>query len=174
MPKCIFYILFFLVTTSTSYTQNPFELGAEYMRSFGRGHSGNRAGIRAETFQNKNSFSAGLIYLFSSSKSYSASKGFGLYAGYRYSFSNNVNDNSPFVGARVSFSFENFEGKTFLNSLMTTPMAEVGYHMIFGEHVYTAPSIGYGYTIKITREHNSLDEDVGKRFLPSISAGYRF
>ncbi|HEX7844744.1 MAG TPA: hypothetical protein VF476_03025 [Chitinophagaceae bacterium] len=154
--------------------QNPFELGAEYMRPLGRGYNNSIAGVRGETFRSKSSFSIGLTYHFSSSKSYSISKGFGMYAGYRYSFNDNADGKSPFLGARMLFSFENFEGKTILNSLLFTPIAELGYHFMFGDHIYTAPAFGFGYTIKVTREYNSLDEDVGKRFIPMISAGYRF
>ena len=174
MRKLKLFILFFAGYTLVTYAQHPFELGGEYMRPLGQGYNNSIAAIRGESFSNKSSFSVGFTYHFSSAKSYSSSKGFGMYAGYRYAFSNNVDGNSPFVGARVLFSFENFEGKTSLNSLMMTPMAEVGYHFIFGKNIYAAPAFGFGYTIKITREYNSLDEDVGKRYVPSVSAGFRF
>ncbi|HET9744781.1 MAG TPA: hypothetical protein VFP97_03650, partial [Chitinophagaceae bacterium] len=65
-------------------------------------------------------------------------------------------------------------GKTNLGSLMFTPGAEAGYHFVFGTHIFTAPSIGYGYQIKITKEYNSRDDDVGGRIIPGLSAGYRF
>jgi len=69
---------------------------------------------------------------------------------------------------------ENVDGKTNLNSFFITPFAEAGYHFMFAKSFYAAPSVGYGYSIKLTKEYNSLDEDVGKRFIPSLSAGYRF
>ncbi len=163
-----------MITAQTGFAQNPAEIGGEYMRSMGQGYTNNIAAGRYETFRSKNSYSFGITYHFSSKKSYSVSKGFGIYAGYRYSFSSNINGNSPFAGARVMFSFENFEGKTSLNSLMATPVAELGYHFVFGERIFAAPAFGFGYTIKITKEYNSLDEDEGKRYIPSIAAGYRF
>lgn len=174
MHKLIPFILFCSVTTIAAYSQNPRELGAEYMRPIGKGFNGNMTGPRFETFSNSNSFTIGLTYHFSSKNSYSFSKGFGMYAGYRYSFGSNTKGNNPFAGLRVLFSFENFEGKTHLNSLMMTPVAEAGYHFIFAKRIFTSPFIAGGYTIKITKEHNSLDEDVGGRFIPGIAAGYRF
>jgi hypothetical protein len=177
MRKQILFILFCTVLSVTANSQNPWELGAEYMRSIGKGFSGNIAGPRYETFRNKNSFSIGLTYHFSSKGSYSSSKGFGMYAGYRYSLSNNANaKGNGFVGLRALFSFENFEGKTNLNSLMCTPVAEAGYQFLFlkNKTLFTTPSVGYGYSIKITKENNSMDEDIGGRIIPAIAAGYRF
>jgi hypothetical protein len=174
MRKQILLIVFFSALTIAGYSQNPWELGAEYMRSIGKGFNTNIAGARYETFRNKNSFSIGLTYHFSSKSSYSAYKGFGAYAGYRYGFGNSTNGNSAFAGLRVLFSFENFEGKTSLNSLMMTPVGEAGYHFIFAKHIFTTPSVGYGYSIKITKENNSMDEDIGGRIIPALAAGYRF
>jgi hypothetical protein len=71
-------------------------------------------------------------------------------------------------------SFENFEGKSRENSLFITPVAELGYHFVFAKHIFAAPAVGFGYTVEFSRGFNSLDEDVGKRFVPSLSAGYRF
>jgi hypothetical protein len=46
-------------------------------------------------------------------------KGYGLWAGYRNSFGDNIPVAvMPFIGLRVLFAFENFEGKTNLGSLM--------------------------------------------------------
>ncbi|MGB3006194.1 MAG: hypothetical protein WBC06_06780 [Chitinophagaceae bacterium] len=156
------------------YSQHPLETGAEYMRFFGKGYNHTKVAVRGETFNSKNSYSAGITYQLSSSKSYSVSKGFGLYFGYRYSFKSTVIGNNPFAGARILFSLENFEGQTNRNSLFITPWAEAGYHLLFIKHIYAAPSIGYGYTFKISKDYNSLNEDNGGRIIPSLSAGYRF
>ncbi len=174
MSKKIPLSIFALLLSIFAFSQNPFELGGEYTRSIGKGYNTARAGVRAETFQNKSSFSAGFLYTLPSNKSYSVAHGFNLYVGYRYAFSNNVKGNSPFLGARVLFGLENFEGKTASNSFMLTPMAEAGYHFVFGKHIFTAPSFGYGYTIKFSKDYNSLNEDEGGRLIPSLSAGYRF
>ena len=168
------HLLLFTLAFINGHAQKPFEAGVEYMRVFGRGYSGNIAGPRVESFNNKSSYSFGLTYHFSSKKSYSGSRGFGAYAGYRYAFNSDINSGSPYLGARVLFSFENFDGKTSLNSLFFTPMAEAGYHFLFGKSLFAAPGIAYGYSLKITREYNSLDEDVGQRIIPSISTGIRF
>lgn len=72
------------------YSQHPLETGAEYMRFFGKGYNHTKVAVRGETFNSKNSYSAGITYQLSSSKSYSVSKGFGLYFGYRYSFKSTV------------------------------------------------------------------------------------
>ncbi|MEI2737591.1 MAG: hypothetical protein V9F01_02260 [Chitinophagaceae bacterium] len=156
----------------SSHSQRPFELGGEYLRAIGKGYNSAKVAVRGESFNNKSSFNFGITYQLSSKKAYSVSSGFGLYLGYRYSFSNKPN--SIFAGARVLFSFENFEGQTNRNSLFVTPWAEAGYHFIFSKHIYTAPSIGYGYTLKISKDYNSLNEDDGGRLIPSLSAGYRF
>ncbi len=174
MKKLALIISFSIVTSFSSQAQKPFELGGEYIMSMGKGFNNTIGAVRGESFNNKNSFSIGLTYHFSSSKSYSTSKGFGLYAGYRYSFSNKGNGNSPFLGARVLFSMENFDGKTSLNSFFVTPSAEAGYHLMFAKRFYAAPAFGFGYSLKLTKEYNSLDEDIGKRFMPMLSAGYRF
>ena len=42
---------------------------------------------------------------------------------------------------------------------MLTPMAELGYHFIFGKRIFAAPSAGVGYTFEFTHGYNSLDED---------------
>jgi hypothetical protein len=173
------YKLFLLISTAAlitldSYAQHPFEAGVEYIRSIGQGYNNARAAVRGESFSNKNSFSAGITYQLSSAKAYSVSRGFGLYIGYRYAFSSNVNSSSIFAGARILFSLENFEGQTKNNSLFITPWAEAGYHFIFGKSFYAAPSVGYGYTLKVSKDYNSLNEDDGKRLMPSLSAGYRF
>lgn len=163
-------ILFFI----SSYAQNPWELGGEYMKPIGKGYKSNIAALRYEHYSNKTSFSIGFTYHFSGNDSYGGFKGFGMYAGLRNSFGNNTSGSNPFIGLRVLFAFENFEGKTNLGSLMFTPMAETGYHFVFGKHLFTTPSVGYGYQIKITKEYNSRNDDVGGRIIPGLSAGYRF
>lgn len=174
MRKLRFFILFLIIASCTSHAQRPFEFGGEYMKFLGRGFNSTKAAARGETFHAKNSFSVGITYQLASKKAYSVSTGFGIYAGYRYAFSDNVNGQSPFAGARLMFSLENFEGKSRQNSLFITPVAELGYHFVFAKHIFAAPSVGFGYTVEFSRGFNSLDEDVGKRFVPSFSAGYRF
>jgi hypothetical protein len=174
MRQLTLLVLFSLPASLVVHSQNPLELGVEYQRSMGKGYYDHLAGIRGESIQNKSSFSGGIFYQFSSNKSYSVSRGFGCYAGYRYSFGSNITGNNPFIGARIRFTFQNFEGKTILNSFLITPSAEAGYHFSFAKNFYAAPALGYGYTIKLTKEYNSLDEDEGGRFLPGISTGYRF
>ncbi len=174
MNKFKLLILVLFAVTFSSHAQHPFELGGEYIRAIGKGFNNSIAGARGESFRNKNSFSVGITYHFSSSKSYSTSKGLGIYAGYRYSFSDDGDGNSPFLGARFLIHMENFDGKTNLNSFFITPSAEAGYHFMFAKNFYAAPAFGFGYSIKLTKEYNSLDEDEGKRFMPMISAGYRF
>lgn len=174
MIKTATTLFLFLVLQASGVAQKPFELGAEYIRSLGQGYNHAKAAVRGESFNNKNSFSLGLTYQLSSKKSYSVSHGFGLYLGYRYSFSTKNPGNSPFAGARVLFSLENFEGQTSQNSLFITPWAEAGYHFIFAKNFFGAPAVGYGKTFKISKDYHSLDEDNGGRIIPSIAAGYRF
>lgn len=175
MFKKLLPVLLISVFTISARAQKPWELGAEYMRSIGKGSNSAIVGARYETFPSKSSWSVGVTYALSSKKSYSSYKGFGMYIGYRYAFAiSSSGKGNAFAGLRLHGAFENFEGKTNLGSLMFTPMAELGYQMIFNTHYFTSPSIGYGYKKKITKEHNSMDEDEGGRFLPSISAGYRF
>ncbi|MBI3138003.1 MAG: hypothetical protein HYZ15_05430 [Sphingobacteriales bacterium] len=154
--------------------QQLFELGAEGLKSFGKGYSTTKVAARGENFTNKNSFSAGITWQLASQKSYSVSTGFGFYIGYRHAFGNNLKGSNPFGGGRLLFSLEDFEGKTKQKSLLITPMVEAGYHFVFAKRIYTAPSLGFGYTVEISKGYNSLNEDVGKRFIPSLSAGYRF
>lgn len=174
MAKLILILFVTMLITDSIDAQKPFELGAEYMRSFGKGYNSARAAVRGESFNNKSSFSVGITYQLASKQSYSVSRGFGLYLGYRYAFSNKTPGNSPFLGARVLFSLENFEGQTSNNSLFITPWAEAGYHFIFAKSFFAAPAIGYGFTKKMSKDYNSLNEDDGGRFIPSLSAGYRF
>jgi len=172
--KTISLLLLSFVLTLNSIAQNPWELGGEYMIPIGKGYRSNIAGLRYENFSNKIGFSAGLTYHFSSGTAYGGFKGYGIFAGLRNYFGDNVNGSNPFIGLRVLFAFENFEGKTNLGSLMFTPSAEAGYHFVFGDHFFTTPSIAYGYQIKITKEYNSRDDDVGGRLIPGLAAGYRF
>ena len=173
MKNLLLFVLASILTL-TSLSQNPWELGAEYMRPMGKGYKSNIAALRYENFSNKTSFSVGLTYHFSPRDAYGGFKGYGIFAGFRNSFGNNANGSNPFIGLKVIFAFENFEGKTNLGSLMFTPVGEAGYHFVFGKHVFTTPSVGYGYQIKITKEHNSREDDEGGRIIPALSAGYRF
>lgn len=172
----IFLLLLIISNTFEIQAQNPLELGVEYLRYIGQGYNNAKAAVRGESFNNKSSFSAGITYQLASKKAYSVSHGFGLYVGYRYYFSENIilKGNSPFAGARVLFSLENFEGQTSRNSLLITPWAEAGYHLVFAKRFYAAPSVGYGYTVKFSKDYHSMDEDNGTRVIPSLSAGYRF
>ena len=174
MYKNVILILATICISVIIHAQQPFELGIEYIQSKGKGYKTTKVAGRGESINSQNSFSAGITYQLKSSKAYSVSKGLGVFVGYRYAFSNKVIGNSPFAGARVLFSLENFEGQTNRNSLFITPWAEVGYHLLFIKHFYAAPAIGYGYTLKFSKDYNSLDEDNGGRLLPSLSAGYRF
>jgi hypothetical protein len=144
------------------------------MHPIGKGYKSNIVALRYEHFSNKTSFSVGFTYHFSGREAYSGFKGYGMFAGFRNSFGDNTSGSDPFIGLRVIFAFENFEGKTNLGSLMFTPIGEAGYHFVFGEHFFTTPSIAYGYQIKITKEYNSRDDDVGGRIIPGLAAGYRF
>ena len=173
MQKLASVILYLIIPFSV-YSQNPWELGAEYMMPIGKGYKSNIAGLRYENFNSKTSFSIGITYHFSSRDAYGGFKGYGMYAGFRNSFGNSTSGSNPFIGLRVLFAFENFEGKTNLGSLMFTPIGEAGYHFVFGDHFFTTPSIGYGYQIKVTKEYNTRDQDVGGRIIPGLAAGYRF
>lgn len=174
MSRSILLILIFFALSNKSISQKSSELGVEYMRYYGQGYKSSTAGARYESYTNKSSWSIGLTYILPSKSSYGSSRGLGMYAGYRYGFGGGTGGNL-FAGARVLFAFVNFDGKTNLNSLVCTPMAELGYHFLFSskKNIFTSPSIGYGYTKKITKEFNSLDEDEGGRIIPSISAGFK-
>ena len=170
-------LLLFLLTsglTLSSAAQNPWELGADYMKPMGKGYKSNIVGVHYESFNNKTSFSIGITYHFSARDSYGGFKGYGIWAGFRNSFGDNTSGSNPFIGLRVLFAFENYEGKTNLGSLMFTPIGEAGYHFLFGDHFFTTPSIGYGYQIKVTKENNTRDQDEGGRIIPGLAAGYRF
>ena len=90
-----------LILTFTCSAQNPWELGGEYMMPIGKGYKSNIAGLRYENFNNKASFSIGITYHFSPRDAYGGFKGYGMYAGFRSSFGNNVNGSNPFIGLRV-------------------------------------------------------------------------
>ena len=109
MQKVIYILMICSAFTISTHAQQRREIGAEFQRSIGKGHSGNMAGPRYESYKNKNSFNIGLTYHFSTKKSYSVSKGFGMYAGYRLGFGNNPEGSNPFAGLRMLFSFQNFE-----------------------------------------------------------------
>jgi len=172
--KNLLLLLLLSILALTSTAQNPWELGGEFSRPMGKGYKSNIAAFRYEHFSNKIGFSVGLTYHFSPRDAYGGFKGYGMFAGFRNYFGNNVNGSNPFLGVKILFAFENFEGKTNLGSLMFTPSAEAGYHFVFGKHIFSTPSIGYGYQLKITKEHNSRDDDEGGRIIPALSAGYRF
>lgn len=173
--KNLLLFLFSSALALTSAAQNPWELGGHYMIPIGKGYKSNIAGLHYENFNSKTSFSIGITYHFSARDSYGGFKGYGMWAGFRNSFgSDGYGADNAFIGLRVLFAFENFDGKTNLGSLMFTPIGEVGYHFLFGEHFFTTPSIGYGYQIKITKEYNTRDQDEGGRIIPGLAAGYRF
>ena len=172
--KTISFVFLCFALTSNGFAQNPWELGGEYMMAIGKGYKSNIVGLRYENFPGKVSFNVGFTYHFSPRTSYGGFKGYGMFAGVRNSFGSNTEGSNPFIGLRVLFAFENFEGKTNLGSLMFTPIGEAGYHFLFGDHFFTTPTIGYGYQIKITKEYNTRDDDVGGRIIPGLSAGYRF
>ena len=173
MNKLISTFICTCIFIAVSFSQSVTELGGEIQHAFGKGANDNMAGLRYEGFKNKSSWSIGITYNFSSKKSYSEYKGFGFYAGYRYGFSPKTHGNG-FVGFRATFSFDNFAGKEKANGTSITPTFEVGYHAIIGTHIFASPALGYGYTIKLTKENNSLQEDEGSRFIPGIALGYRF
>ena len=170
----ILFILFLVSFVGDAYAQKKVELGGEYLRAMGKGYTGTKVAVRGEQFSNVNALSVGITYQLASKKSYSVSRGFGAYIGYRRMFGQSIKGNCFFLGARVLFSFENFEGQTSRNSLFATPWAEAGYHFIFAKSWFAAPAVGYGYTKKLSKDYNSLNEDDGARFIPSLSAGRRF
>jgi hypothetical protein len=172
--KCFIFLIIIITIASPSFTQEPWEFGGEYMKPFGKGFKSNIAAGRYEKFKNKTSFSFGLSYHFSPGNVYGGFKGFGVFAGFRNYFGNSTTGNYPFGGLRLLLSFENFEGKTNLNSVFITPIAEAGYHFVFAKHIFTTPSIGWGYQKKLTKEFNSRNDDEGGRIIPGLAAGYRF
>lgn len=174
MKKTLLIFVCCYIISLSGYSQKPWDLSAEYMKAIGKGYRANIAGGRYEKFNSKNSWSIGITYNFSSNKTYSQYKGFGIYAGYRHAFSIATNGNGVFAGLRTYFTFLNYEGKTKANDLAITPMGEVGYHLKIWRHIFTAPALGYGYTIKLSHDYNSLQEDAGGRFLPGLAVGYRF
>lgn len=174
MNQRIFLFVCCCMITLSSYSQKPWELGTEYMKLIGKGYRGNMAGARYESYNNKNSWSIGITYNFSSKETYSQFKGFGIYAGYRHAFSIAANGSGAFAGLRACFAFQNYEGKTRANDLAITPMAEAGYHLKIWKGIFGSPALGYGYTIKLSHDYNSLQEDAGGRFLPALALSYRF
>ena len=124
--KNLFLFLLISALALTSAAQNPWELGPEYMMPIGKGYKSNIAGLRYENFNSKTSFSIGFTYHFSARDSYGGFKGYGMWAGFRKSFGDNISGSDGFIGLRALFAFENFEGKTNLGSLMFTPIGEVG------------------------------------------------
>ena len=172
--KNLLFLTLTLALALASFSQNPWELGVDYMKPMGKGYKSNIVGVHYEKFNNKTSFSIGLTYSFAPRDAYGGFKGYGMWAGFRNSFGNNVKGSNPFIGLRLLFAFENFDGKTNLGSLMFMPFGEAGYHFVFGKHIFTTPSIGYGYQIKVTKEYNTRDQDEGGRIIPGLSAGYRF
>ncbi len=173
MYKLITFIIGSFFFSIIGFSQT--ELGGEAQHAFGKGANDNMIGGRYEGFSNKNSWGIGLSYNFSSKKTYSEYKGIGFYVGFRRGFSyNNSGNGNAFLGFRATFLFQNFSGKEKANGTSFMPTFEGGYQFLFGNHVFTTPSIAYGYSIKLTKENNSLQEDEGSRFIPGISMGYRF
>src|SRR5215204_2152532 len=99
-------LLFLLssVLTLTATAQNPWELGAEYMKPIGKSYKSNIAGLRYENFNNKTSFSIGITYHFSPRQAYGGFKGYGMYAGFRQGFGHLNSGSNPFIGLRVLFA----------------------------------------------------------------------
>ena len=111
MQKKILFILIFLISFSAR-SQQLFELGGEMLKSYGKGYGTTKVAARGENFNNKNSFSVGITWQLASKKAYSVSTGFGIFAGYRRAFGNNIKGSNPFGGGRLLISLEDFEGKT--------------------------------------------------------------
>ncbi len=174
MVRKVQFLLLLLLSAESLTAQRAFETGVEYMRPIGTTFQSQIAGMRTELFQQKNSFSLGLVYNFPVQSAYSVSRGLGLYAGYRYNMAKNMNNHSPFVGGRLLLSLLNFESKNRQNSLFITPLVEGGYHFLFNGNYYIAPSVAYGHTLEYANTFNSLSQDVGRRFIPSVAAGIRF
>ncbi|HRF16514.1 MAG TPA: hypothetical protein PK977_00050, partial [Chitinophagaceae bacterium] len=85
-------ILIFIIVSNIPliiHAQSPKELGAEYIRSIGKVYNTTKVAARGERFDARNSYSAGITYQLASGKSYSVSRGFGVYFGYRYAFGKN-------------------------------------------------------------------------------------
>lgn len=165
-----------LLISTAAFSQHPTDVGAEYQLLKGRGYSGKTLGVRGETFDAKHSWSIGITKNLSSKSSYSEYRGIGLFFGYRHGFKYNTNGNGNlFAGGRLYLSFENFFGKESANGMSIMPAAEAGYEFLFWkQRIFTSPSIGYGYKIKMTKGNNSLQEDEGGRVIPSLSLGYHF
>ena len=177
MNKLITILICLFAFSETSFSQNPWELGAEYQHPFGKGVSDNVLGARYEGFKNKSSWSFGITYTLAG-KSDGDKGGFGFYAGYRYGFSPSFNANgnggNGYVGFRASFNFLGYEhGSKKGNDATITPTVELGYQFIIKTHTYFTPGIGYGYSMKLNSETDAPNDE-GSRFIPTVGVGYRF
>ena len=191
--KKLFAISFFMLLISvTTFSQYPYntgsvttsskiwELGAEYEYNCGHDLAQHDIGVRYDGFQNKNNWNIGISYDFGKTKTKNGYKecGFGLSAGYRYGFSYGTHGNL-FGGVRATFEFDKWkdkDGKEISKETVFVPKIEGGYQYIFGTtgHIYTTPSIGYGYGIKLNATGTEVKADESGRFVPGISMGYRF
>ncbi|MCB0715707.1 MAG: hypothetical protein R2796_11855 [Chitinophagaceae bacterium] len=169
-----YFLISFLFVSCVAFSQKPKEIGASYYKTFGQNFKGNLAGGSYASYNNKSSWNITLTYNFSAKSTYSQYKGFGLAAGYRYAITQSTKGSGIFAGAKVFLLFDNYAGKTTKNSFAIMPMAEAGYHFVFKTHYFASPQIGYGYTLKVSKDYNSLDEDAGQRYIGGLSLGYRF
>lgn len=156
------------------------ELGGEYQYNCGHNLSQHDIGIRYDGFQNRNNWNIGILFDCGHTKSKDGNKesGIGISAGYRYGFSYG-NHGNLFGGVRATFEFDKWkdkDGKEISKETVFVPKIETGYQYIFGTsgHIYTTPSIGFGYGIKLNATGTETKADEGGRFIPSISMGYRF
>lgn len=173
----VFACLILLSISASS--QNIWELGGEYQYNCGHNLSQHDIGIRYDGFQARNNWNFGISYDFGHTKSNGSKQtGIGISAGYRYGF--NYNPKSNFLtGIRLTFEFDNWkdkDGKSTSKETVFIPKIELGYQHIYGTqgHLYTTPSVGYGYAIKLNAEAEEKKADEGGRFVTGVSLGYRF
>lgn len=189
--KKVFIISFFLLLVSvkifSQYNIGPvtttskiWELGAEYQYNCGHNLAQHDLGIRYDGFQYKNNWNIGISIDMGHTKSKDGYKecGIGFSAGYRYGFSYG-NHGNLFAGVRATFEFDKWkdkDGKEISKETVFIPKIEGGYQYLFGTtgHIYTTPSIGYGYGIELGSTGTATKADEGGRFVPGISMGYRF
>lgn len=164
-------------TTYYYTTGNIWDLGGEYQYNSGNNFHEQNAGIRYDGFQKRSNWNIGLTYNFGESKGNAVKEnGFGFSAGYRYGFGySNTGNGNLFAGPRLTFEFNNRKdasGKIIAKETLFIPKIESGYQFIFNTHGFAAPSVGYGYGIKLKGEEAKTDE--GGRFITGLSIGYRF
>lgn len=180
-----FSLLLISLTTFSQYNtvttgSKIWELGAEYQYNSGHNLAQHDIGARYDGFQNKNNWNISISFDFGNTKSKEGYKesGIGLSAGYRYGFSYGTHGNL-FGGIRATFEFDKWkdkDGKEISKETVFVPKIEGGYQYLFGNagHIYTTPSIGYGYGIKLSSTGTEEKADEGSRFISGIALGYRF